>query len=447
MGLFIRKPAETIVMSIGGSLIVPDGGPDSDFLKKLNVFIRKQVKERNRRFLLVVGGGKTSRKYINSAKNIIGKITPEDLDWLGIHGTRLNAHLLRTIFQDIAHPKIIVHYERPTYTWREPIAIGAGWKPGWSTDYDAVVLAKHYKASVIINLSNIDYVYDKDPTKHDDAKKITKMTWNQFEKLVGDEWKPGVHAPFDPVASQLAKRIGVMVIIAHGRNFSNLNRILNGESFKGTVITNYRIDSSFYDREYYEEKKGEYFFGSAVSPMGRLFQNAANIYRALWIKLFVNPKNCLDIGCGTGMLVHYLRKFGIKAHGVEISEYALTSASKEIQPFLQHSDFTKIPYDDNSFDLVVSFDVLEHIERSKIRQSVEESIRVSRKYILHKIYTTENTWINILHEKDFSHISVFSQPFWYDLFKNIGNVSVVKKFTFKLPSFIESLFLLRKKSD
>jgi uridylate kinase len=442
--LFDKKIQETVVLSVGGSLVVPDGGIDTEFLKGLNDFVRKHVKK-GRRFFIVVGGGTTARQYRDAGKKTIGEVTNEDLDWLGIHATRVNAQLLRTIFKDIAHPKIIKDYDKKE-NYKEPVVIGSGWKPGWSTDYDATILARDYKASVIINLSNIDYVYDKDPKKFKDAKPIKKTTWDYFETLVGNKWVPGSNAPFDPIASQLAKQIGVTVIVANGKKFKNLANILNGESFIGTVITPFKIDSSYYDREYFEGKKGEYRLGYSESFMGNLLQNAANLYRAIWIKFVLNPKSCLDIGCGTGKLVYYLRKLGIEAYGIEISHYALESARKEIKPYLQFGDITKIPHEDNSFDAVVTFDVLEHLERSRLRKSVEESIRISRKWIVHKVFTKENHWIHFSHSRDFSHMSVLSIPYWLNMFKYIENVTVVRKLYFRFPSFVETLFLLRKKN-
>lgn len=439
-----NKRAEVIVFSLGGSLVVPNGGIDTNFLKKFNQFIRRQIRNGGR-FIIVVGGGKTTRHYQSAAKAVIGKISNEDLDWLGIHATRLNGHLLRTIFEDIAHPRIIEDYDKKLRNWKEPIVIGAGWKPGWSTDYDAVILARDYKASVIINLSNVDWVYDRDPAKFKDAKPIKKMTWDDFEPLVGKKWIPGINAPFDPVAAQLAKKIGLTVIVTNGKNFANLERILTGESFKGTVITPFKIDASFYDREYYEKKKGEYPYSYSESFFGNLIQTMVNFYRALLIKIFINPKNALDVGCGTGRLVYHLRRLGIEAYGIEISKYALQTASEEVRPFLKRGDIVKIPYKDNSFDLVLTFDVLEHLERSKLKRAVEETIRVSRKWVLHKIYTKENHWINLFHGKDFSHLSVFSVGFWYNLFRTIKNISIVRKSFIRLPSFFETQFLLRKK--
>ena len=440
-----KKSQETIVFSVGGSLIVPNEGIDFDFLDKFNHFIRKHIKK-GRKFFIVVGGGKTARHYRDAGKEVIGEVTEDDLDWLGIHATRLNAHLFRTIFQDIAHPRIIENYDKKLTNWKEPIVIGAGWKPGWSTDYCAVTLAKDYKASVIINLSNIDWVYEKDPHIYKDAKPIVETTWDYFEKIVGTEWSPGINAPFDPVASQLAKKIGLTVIITNGTDFKNLDNILNGEQFKGTVVAPLKIDASYFDHEYFEGKKGEYRLAYTESIIGNFLQSIVTIYRALWIKLLINPKNCLDVGCGTGRLVDWLRRLGIKAYGIDISNYALESAKKEIKPYLKFGDITNIPYKDSTFDLVITFDVLEHLERSKLQTSIKESIRVSNRWILHKVYTRENHWITYSHDKDFSHLSVMSDHYWLNLFKYLENITVMRKGFFKLPSFFETLFVLRKKS-
>ncbi len=229
--------SEKIVMSIGGSLIVPDEGIDTNFLIKLNAFIRKQLaNNKNRQFFLVSGGGTTSRHYQEAANNVIGHVlTAEDIDWLGIHATRLNAQLLRTIFRDLAHPYLIKHYEIIRKV-TEPVVIAAGWKPGWSTDFDAVLLCEDYGVTEVINLSNIEKVFDKDPRKYKNAKPIDRITWKDFKKLVGNKWIPGMHAPFDPVAAQKAENLGVKVVVLSGHDFSNLESYFNGKKFTGTVI-------------------------------------------------------------------------------------------------------------------------------------------------------------------------------------------------------------------
>lgn len=228
---------EKIVMSIGGSLIIPGGGIDTDFLINLNKFIRDQLaKNKNRQFFLVVGGGHIARQYRDAGEVVIKhSLTTDDLDWLGVHATRLNAQLLRTIFRDIAHPYLIKHYEIIRKV-TEPVVVAAGWKPGWSTDYDAVLLCEDYRVSEVINLSNIKKVYDKDPKKYKNAKPIDDISWKDFRKLIGDKWIPGLHAPFDPVAAQKAEKIGVKVVVLSGHDFKNLENYFNGDVFEGTVI-------------------------------------------------------------------------------------------------------------------------------------------------------------------------------------------------------------------
>ena len=190
---------------------------------------------KGKRFFIVAGGGVTCRNYITAADKIV-KVKDDDRDWLGIHSTRLNAHLLRTIFCDIAHPEII---KNPTIHMKgkEKIFIAGGWKPGWSTDYVATMIAQEYDIKTVLNLSDIDYVYDDDPKKNKKAKPIDKINWTDFRELIGDEWGPGFRAPFDPVASHKGQELGLKVIIMKGNNLDNLKKYLNDKEFKGTVIS------------------------------------------------------------------------------------------------------------------------------------------------------------------------------------------------------------------
>lgn len=228
--------SETIVLKLGGSLIVPNGGLDVPYITEFYNFIRKQVKEHNRRFFIFPGGGKLSRHYIDAGAKITGQgLTGEDLDWLAIHVTRLNAHLFRTIFRDLAHPRIIDNYDFIEKT-SCPIIIASGWKPGWSTDYNSVVLANDYRVKTIVKMSNIDYVYDKDPKVFPDAKKIEKMKWADLQKLVGTKWVPGKSTPFDPIATKLAAESELKVLFVHGKDFENADKAISGKKFAGTIV-------------------------------------------------------------------------------------------------------------------------------------------------------------------------------------------------------------------
>jgi uridylate kinase len=224
--------AKIYVISLGGSLVVPNE-INIKFLSLFKNIIEKKIKE-NKKFIIIVGGGKTARNYQNAAKALT-KVSNEDLDWLGIHATRINAHLLLTIFRKYAYFRIIKN-PKEKISFKEKILIAAGWKPGFSTDYDAVLLAKTYGSDTIINLTNVDYVYDKDPNKFKSAKPFKEISWKDYLKLIEQKWIPGMSAPFDPIASKLAQKFKFKVIILNGRKLKNLENYLANKSFKGTII-------------------------------------------------------------------------------------------------------------------------------------------------------------------------------------------------------------------
>jgi uridylate kinase len=223
---------EYIVISLGGSLIVPDE-IDVEFLKQFSAFIKDCVAQ-GFRFAIVTGGGKLARKY-NTATESLTSPSTEDLDWLGIAATRVNAEFVRIILGDLTHGSIVMDPDQVPHT-DKPILVGGGWKPGNSSDLAAIHMAQSLHAQKVINLSNIDYAYDKDPHKYPDAQKIISISWKDFRLLLPVEWTPGLSAPFDPIAAQKAESLGIEVAIMNGRNIDNLKKYLNGEEFAGTVI-------------------------------------------------------------------------------------------------------------------------------------------------------------------------------------------------------------------
>jgi len=221
------------LISLGGSLIVPSTGIDTNFLKKFRALIIQRIKQGNS-FIIVTGGGRTARDYIAVASKVV-KVSPSDSDWLGIHSTRLNAHLVRTILADVACPEIVTNPHQTIKT-NKPVIIAAGYLPGNSTDYIATLLARKYKVKKIINLSDIDYVCDRDPKKYKKVRKISQMTWSAFQKIVGFKWRPGLNAPFDPLAARLAAKENLEVAILNGQKLNNLKKYLDDKKFIGTII-------------------------------------------------------------------------------------------------------------------------------------------------------------------------------------------------------------------
>ena len=220
-------------MSLGGSLIAPLD-IDVSFLKKFRTLIQGYVKRGNR-VVIICGGGNTSRRYQRAAKEVNLQVTSRDLDWIGISATKINGELVSAIFGELAYESIVFDPSRRVMTDR-PIIVGAGLKPGSSSDLDAVLAAKAYGAMTVINLSNITYVYDKDPSKFKDAKPRHRMTWKEFRKLVGNKWVPGAHVPFDPVASRLAERWKQTLVVMKGSDLGNLQKFFNSKTFRGTIV-------------------------------------------------------------------------------------------------------------------------------------------------------------------------------------------------------------------
>ena len=220
---------EVIVISLGGSIVVPSE-INIGFLKRFNGLIRRYLEKY--KFIIIIGGGHTARLYQKAASSIV-KISDEDLDWLGIHSTRLNAHLIKTIFRDIAYKRIV---QDPTEKIKfDKILIAAGWKPGFSTDYDAVMLAKTFNAKTVVNMTNIDYLYDKDPRIYKNAKTIKITDWYGLRKIVGDKWIPGMNVPFDPIASKEAEKLKLKLVLI-GKDLNNFKKFLDNKKFKGSVV-------------------------------------------------------------------------------------------------------------------------------------------------------------------------------------------------------------------
>jgi uridylate kinase len=224
-------------MSVGGSLIVPDQ-IDTTFLSSLKDLIHREVAESSRRFIIIAGGGKTARRYQDAAAAVTD-LTLDDIDWMGIHATRLNGHLLRTIFRDIAHPVMITNPDEILDIHHsERVIIAAGYRPGCSTDLRAIQIADRVGATKVINLSNTDYVYSDNPHTNPEATPIKDITWNEFRKLIPSKWAPGLSAPFDPIAAREAEANRIEVAQINGLKLEELSEYLAGHTFVGTRIHN-----------------------------------------------------------------------------------------------------------------------------------------------------------------------------------------------------------------
>jgi uridylate kinase len=156
---------------------------------------------------------------------------------MGIHATRLNGHLLRTIFRDIAHPVMITNPDEILDVAGAPsVIVASGYRPGSSTDLRAVQIAERVGAERVINLSNIDYVYTADPRADTTAERIKSITWPEFRDLIPADWDPGMSAPFDPIAARAAEASNIEVAVINGNKPDAISDYLDNAEFVGTKI-------------------------------------------------------------------------------------------------------------------------------------------------------------------------------------------------------------------
>lgn len=249
-----HKFSKTIVIALGGSIMYPET-IDVLFLKKFRKFILKRLRKGSR-FIIVAGGGSVARIYQDAAHKV-AKISDEDKDWLGIHSTRANAHLLRTIFRDVADP-VIIDSRNKMNGLKYPITIASGWRPGWSTDYIAIAIAEHFRIREAVIAGKPDYVYPVrsspplDPSgarsragatsngvydnRLDMEHPLLELSWRDYRKLIPEKWKPGAHSPVDPVGAKLAEKKGIAAIIINGKDLKNFENMLLGKEFNGSII-------------------------------------------------------------------------------------------------------------------------------------------------------------------------------------------------------------------
>jgi len=224
-----------IVISIGGSLLTKELTIDN-FKKYADIILK--LKKQGHELIVICGGGKTCRTYRDIAKGFTKN--PDLLDFIGIMTTHLNAstfvtaldshgHLVKWTGLEEAKKEIKVHFG-------EKILVGGGYDTGSSSDYDAAVFAEIIKADLLINASNIDGVYTSDPKKYPNAKKLPKLTHEEFEKIIlQNPQTPGEYRLFDLPATQLIKKMKLKTIFINGNDPEEILRAVEG-NHNGSVI-------------------------------------------------------------------------------------------------------------------------------------------------------------------------------------------------------------------
>ena len=230
-----------VAISLGGSLLT--GKNDDPYVRldpeKYSRYaeVIRGLHHEGHEMVVVCGGGKPARYFIDIAKQY--NAPPDVLDYLGIKSSHVNALLFMAALGDIAEQPTV--YETPSigFADRQPgkVWIGGGHKPGVSTDYRAVQFAEAMDADLIINATDIDGVYTKNPSVHGDAEKLLNLTFDRLEKIIVENTNqaPGEYGLFDLAAVKLSKKLKIPVVIIDGTDPEEIRRAVNGSHSGSTV--------------------------------------------------------------------------------------------------------------------------------------------------------------------------------------------------------------------
>lgn len=224
-----------IVFDVGGSVLVPDD-PDVDFIGKIAYELIKISEDHE--VAVVVGGGRVARKYIRAAKSFS---PPNETfkDYIGIHITRANAMLLIAALGEKAYPPFVIQDFRKAWEviQLKKIPIMGGTHPGHTTDAVSALLAEYLQADLLVVVTNVDGVYDSDPRKNPNARKLDRITVDQLVEIAMEsESRAGGSGVVDALAAKFIQRGRIKTYIVGKEDAYHLFDVVRGGKHNGTVV-------------------------------------------------------------------------------------------------------------------------------------------------------------------------------------------------------------------
>lgn len=213
-----------LVIKIGGSLSFTDFGPNKKYLKRL-IPVLKRIDKKNQ-LIICVGGGQFIRKYLKNINNFI--LSDREIEWLFVELLRTNVSL----FSFLLKKKPIFDITRVN---RKTEGVIGGISPGRSTDGNAAICAEKIKADLFIKLTNVDGIYNKDPNKYRNAKRIKHIPYRDITKY-SIKKGPCSYGILDPLAMKIIKRSKIKTIIMSGKKPERILDAVKGKHV-GTTIS------------------------------------------------------------------------------------------------------------------------------------------------------------------------------------------------------------------
>lgn len=223
-----------VTLCFGGSILAPEE-LDMDCIRAVAQMLRA-LKSQKHEVLVVTGGGRPSRKYIEAARKL--KASNTYCDIMGIDVTRLNARLLIAALGDLAEREPLATFEAAIrVTLKGKVPVMGGVTPGQTTDAVAAMLASSSKSELLVFFTDVGGVYTADPKLNPRAKKLEVITVRELMRLVAvKKMKPGISMVIDPVGAKLIQRTGIRTLVLGRRDIKRLPEILRGAKHSGTTI-------------------------------------------------------------------------------------------------------------------------------------------------------------------------------------------------------------------
>ena len=238
----VSDSMEQVVIKLGGSMISrgDDRLVEFEYLEKFGKLIQELGGENQRKFFLVAGGGHMMRRYRDEAQSA-GLINEEQLHWIGTTVTVLNAEIVRAYFYQFADSGVYKYedyFANKSLIIEKLIKVGAGSRPGVSSDMSALKAAVQMGTQKVISLKNVDGVYSADPKNNPSARRLERISWSEYFDIIGnpDTHEPGGNYPIDPVTAKEAEKLAVQFIIVPGSDLNNVRQTIVGGEFVGTVV-------------------------------------------------------------------------------------------------------------------------------------------------------------------------------------------------------------------
>jgi uridylate kinase len=218
------------VLRIGGSVL--GSPPDVDVVGGYSRVIA-ELNSEGTSVAVVVGGGRVSREYINSAKGM--ELSSYQQDTIAIHASRLNARLVAMKLGGVSSVPTSIDGMLQRLA-RNRVAVMGGLKPGITTDTVAAMVAQRWNADLMVKCSDQEGIYTSDPRTNRKAKKVDTMTYEEMKEILGGGHSPGIHSIIDPVAVEQLAKSRIKLIVLNGFNPRGVLKAVHGERI-GTLVT------------------------------------------------------------------------------------------------------------------------------------------------------------------------------------------------------------------